>query len=115
MATEPPPRLDDLERRLRSAGARETEESVGQQSSDQATSGIGAALRVTVDLVAGIAVGTFIGWLLDGWLDTRPWFMIAFFVLGAAAGFRNVIRTAQRLDEAARQSSGAAKKEGKGD
>lgn len=115
MAAEPPPRLDDLERRLRSAGAREVEESAEHQSSGQATSGIGAALRVTVDLVAGIAVGTFVGWLLDGWLDTRPWFMIVFFMLGAAAGFRNVIRTAQRLDEAARQAPGAAEKEGKGD
>jgi len=112
MATEPPPRLDDLERRLRAAGARETEE---PEANAQTTSGIGAALRVTVDLVSGIGVGTFIGWVLDGWLDTRPWFMILFFVLGAAAGFRNVIRTAQKLEEEARRSAGRAKQEGKGD
>lgn len=112
MATEPPPRLDNLERRLRAAGAREPEQPT---AAPQTNTGVGAALRVTVDLVAGIAVGTFIGWLLDGWLDTRPWFMILFFVLGAAAGFRNVIRTAQKLDEAARRPSGGAEQEGKGD
>ncbi len=58
---------------------------------------MGAAARIGVDLVAGLVVGTGIGWGLDRWLGTQPWLMIVFFVLGAAAGFRNVYRSAQRL------------------
>ena len=37
-------------------------------------------------------VGVGIGILLDNWLDTKPWFLIVFFLLGSAAGFMNVYR-----------------------
>ena len=39
-----------------------------------------------------IGVGVGIGLLLDRWLDTGPWFLLLFFVLGAAAGMLNVYR-----------------------
>jgi len=28
-----------------------------------------------------------IGWFLDSWLQTRPWFIIAFMISGAMGGF----------------------------
>ncbi len=43
-------------------------------------------------MVAALIVGVGIGLLLDNWLDTGPWMMVVFFVLGAAAGFMNVYR-----------------------
>ncbi len=103
MSDDKPPRLDDLEHRLRSAGARDDQDDRATKTTNQTTTGVGAALRISIDLVVAIAVGTGIGWVLDGWLNTRPWLMLVFFVLGAAAGFRNVFRTAQKLDAAARQ------------
>ncbi len=60
-------------------------------------SGLGMAFRVGTDMVAGLAVGTGIGWLLDQWLDTRPWLMVVFFFIGAAAGMLNVYRTVAGL------------------
>ena len=33
------------------------------------------------------SVGVAIGLLLDNWLETKPWLMIVFFLLGSAAGF----------------------------
>tara|TARA_B100001057_G_scaffold342578_1_gene343502 strand:+ start:405 stop:788 length:384 start_codon:yes stop_codon:yes gene_type:complete len=56
------------------------------------TGGMGLAGRVTTELVAGLVVGTFIGWALDNWLSTTPTMMVVFFFLGSAAGMMNVWR-----------------------
>ena len=47
---------------------------------------------VATELVAGVVVGTFIGWALDRWLDTSPLFMLVMFFMGAVAGMLNVWR-----------------------
>jgi len=57
---------------------------------------MGNAFKLGTELVAAVAVGTIIGFILDSWFDTKPWLIIIFFVLGAAAGLLNVIRTANR-------------------
>ena len=56
------------------------------------TGGMALAGRVTTELVAGVVVGTFIGWALDNWLSTTPTLMVVFFFLGSAAGMMNVWR-----------------------
>jgi len=48
--------------------------------------------RVATELLAGLLVGTGIGWTLDRWLDTNPCFLITFFLLGGAAGILNLWR-----------------------
>ncbi len=55
-------------------------------------SGMGLGMRAASELVAGIVVGGLIGWRLDAWVGTKPAFLIAFFMLGVAAGVWNVIR-----------------------
>ncbi len=62
--------------------------------------GLGAAMRIGVELVAALGVGAAIGWGLDRWLDTAPWLMVVFFVLGAAAGVMNVYRYMSGMDAA---------------
>ena len=54
--------------------------------------GMALAGRVATELVAGIAVGAFAGWLLDSWLGTTPAFMLVLFFLGAAGGMMNIWR-----------------------
>ena len=44
-----------------------------------------------------------LGIVLDRWLGTTPWLLIVFFVLGCAAGFLNVYRTAQELEKRAKE------------
>lgn len=44
-------------------------------------------------MVAALVVGVAIGYGLDRVFHTAPWFMIGFVPIGAAAGFRNVVRT----------------------
>jgi ATP synthase protein I len=54
------------------------------------------AFAISTHMVAGLGVGAGIGYFLDRWLGTSPGMLIAFFVLGAAAGFLNVYRTVSR-------------------
>ena len=58
---------------------------------------MGSAFKLGTELVAAVAVGTIIGFILDTLFDTKPWLIIIFFFLGAAAGMLNVIRAANRM------------------
>ena len=60
---------------------------------------MGNAFKLGTELVAAVAVGTIIGFILDSWFDTKPWLIIIFFFLGAAAGMLNVIRAANRMQK----------------
>ena len=60
---------------------------------------MGSAFRLGTELVAAVAVGTIIGFILDSLFDTKPWLIIIFFFLGAAAGMLNVIRAANRMQK----------------
>ena len=65
--------------------------------SSQNTSSFGSAFKLSTELVSAVVVGTIIGFILDTWFDTKPWLIIVFFFLGAAAGMLNVIRTANKM------------------
>ena len=60
---------------------------------------MGSAFKLGTDLVAAVAVGTIIGFILDSWFDTKPWLIIIFFFLGAAAGLLNVIKVANQMQK----------------
>ena len=52
-------------------------------------------LRLSSELVAGVVVGTILGWGLDRLLSTSPWGLIVFMLLlGFVAGVINVMRSA---------------------
>ena len=88
-------RLADLEGRLKKArGNREVRP---EDSSSQ--SKLGLAFRLVTELLAGVIVGGGIGWALDRVFGTSPLLLIVMFLLGVAAGMRNVIRTARELNE----------------
>ena len=70
-----------------------------QSDSEKRGSFMGSAFKLGTELVAAVAVGTIIGFILDSWFDTKPWLMIIFFFLGAAAGMLNVIKTANRMQK----------------
>lgn len=57
-------------------------------------SAMARGFRLSSELVAGVAVGAVIGWLLDRWLGISPWGMIVFLLLGFVAGVLNVMRAA---------------------
>ena len=70
-----------------------------QPDNKKKSSFMGSAFKLGTELVAAVAVGTIIGFILDNWFDTKPWLIIIFFFLGSAAGMLNVIRTANRMQK----------------
>jgi ATP synthase protein I len=92
-----PPSLDDLGERLRAArdhrgAGRQHEPSLSGEQPGM--SGVGWAVRVGVEMVSALVVGVGIGYGLDLWLGTKPWFLVIFFLLGSAAAIMNVYRSA---------------------
>jgi ATP synthase protein I len=96
---EKPPSLDDLDARLRAARAREDETTGRGADRRRMPSGLGLAVRLTSEFVAGIAAGAALGWGLDAWLGTRPWLMVVFLILGACAGVMNAYRASKGMDD----------------
>lgn len=87
-----PPSLQDLDARLKRLRA-ETGGNGPGAGREGGQGGLGMAFTIASHLVAGLGVGAGIGYLLDRSLGTSPGLLIAFFLLGAAAGGMNVYRT----------------------
>jgi ATP synthase protein I len=95
---------EDLERRrLRleaSLATRRPESRDGKDNPKSAgMTGVGAALKLSSEFIAGIAVGVGIGWVIDRWAGTSPWGLIVFLLLGFAAAVLNVLRSAGMVAE----------------
>ena len=62
-------------------------------------SSIGAALKLSTELVAAVGIGTIIGFILDKTFDSTPWLIIIFFFLGVTAGIVSVFRSAKNMQK----------------
>ena len=88
---------EDFKTRLKIAKSKIKKQA--QSDIEKKGSFMGSAFKLGTELVAAVAVGTIIGFILDSWFDTKPWLIIIFFFLGTAAGILNVIRTANRMQK----------------
>ena len=95
-------RLAEIEERLKKA--REKRGEVRQVESPN--SKLGIAFRLVTELMAAVLVGGAIGWGLDRIFRTGPFLLIVMFMVGVAAGFFTVVRTAQQMnrDQAAKDA-----------
>ena len=66
---------------------------------NQNSSSIGAAFKLSTELVSAVAVGTIIGFILDKTFGTKPWLIIIFFFVGVITGIVNVIRAAKKMQK----------------
>lgn len=99
-STQQGPTLEELDARLRKARGDEPGSGGRKRAgvgSDTGLSGAGAMLRIGIEMVSSVAVGVGIGWLLDAWLGTKPWLMVVFFFMGAAAGILGAYRATGRI------------------
>ena len=87
----------DFKTRLRIAKKEISEKNLNENE----TRGLfmGSAFRLGTELVAAVIVGTIIGFILDNWFGTKPWFIITFFFIGVSAGILNVIRVAKNMQK----------------
>jgi ATP synthase protein I len=98
MAAQEPENLRELGERLDEAQRRNV-----RRDQQPPPTQLGIAFRFATELVAALLVGGALGWGLD-WLfgffgiHTRPLFIVVIFMLGAAAGIRNVMRAAKELN-----------------
>ena len=69
------------------------------EDNNQKSSSIGAAFKLSTELVSAVAVGTIIGFILDKTFGTNPWLIIIFFFVGVVAGIINVVRSAKNMQK----------------
>lgn len=89
---ETPEDIKQLEKRIADMQAKEAElrHEGAREKTKSRVSRIG--LRICADLLSAVIVGTGLGYVLDKWLDTKPWCLVVFLIFGGAAGILNVYR-----------------------
>ncbi len=60
--------------------------------------GYSIGLKISLDLVSSIIVGTLIGYGLDKIFSTKPVFFIIFLVLGIITGFYSLFKTMKKFN-----------------
>ena len=90
-------KFDVLSARLKIAKKKANKNSLNNDKKN--TSSLGAALKLSTEMVAAVFVGSIIGFILDNWFDSKPWLTIIFFFAGAAAGILNVFRSAKLMQK----------------
>ena len=86
-------RLEALEKKLSASRQRHQSDEQGRANASM----LGLAWRLTIEMLAGIGVGGFIGWWMDKVLGTAPIFMLLMLVLGMGAGLMNSVRTVAEM------------------
>ena len=66
---------------------------------EESNSSMGAAFKMSTELVSAVVVGTIIGFILDNWFGTKPWLILIFFFVGVIAGIMNVVKSAKRMQK----------------
>jgi ATP synthase protein I len=54
-------------------------------------------LQISVTIIACVALGIFLGWFLDRWLNTTPWLMMVCTFCGVAAAFKSIFDFAKKV------------------
>ena len=88
---------DDLDRRI--AKARAVEEARVGTTPAQPAKGYGQGSRVLMELIGAPLGGGIIGWALDRWLGTSPWFLLILLALAVIVAFRNIFRISKERAE----------------
>ena len=70
-----------------------------ESESSSSSSSLGIAMKLSSEMVAAVFVASLIGYYLDKWLETEPFFLILLFFLGAITGILNVVRTSKMINK----------------
>lgn len=92
---------DLADRIAKAQRARETGHTPAASGGAKDMSALGRGLRLGTEFIAAILVGAGIGYVLDSWLGTGPWLLLAMLLVGFAAGVLNVTRAVAAMNRAA--------------
>ena len=88
---------DSLKTRLEIAKSKISEKDLYKDK--EPPSSIGAAFKLSTELVAAVGIGTIIGFILDKTFGSTPWLIIIFFFFGVTAGIINVFKSAKNMQK----------------
>lgn len=71
----------------------------GESDFGVASAGLAQGMRLGLEFMSGTVVGLLIGYGLDRYFETTPWFLLIFTILGFAAGILNVYRDINQIEE----------------
>ena len=58
---------------------------------------------IGLEMGLSVAIGLAIGYFLDRYFHTKPWFTIIFLILGIVAAFRSLFSLAKDIDKTGRK------------
>src|SRR5215217_6379159 len=91
----------DLASRIASAKReRDIEDNRASRDASPEMSGMARGMRIGTEFIAAILVGTGIGYLIDLGLGTSPWGLLIMFLVGVAAGIKNITRVVAHMNAA---------------
>jgi ATP synthase protein I len=91
-----PSGFDDFDARLAKLKCTRRQHDSEPDAAGQPAMNWGSGLQAGIEIIAGVAGGSLFGWALDRWFDTAPFLIIGGFMLGAAAGMLNAVRSMRR-------------------
>jgi ATP synthase protein I len=84
------PSLEKLDKSIKEAKKR------ASGDDEKEITGPAGLMRTSIDLTAGVIVGTVSGLYLDKWLGTKPVFFLICFFLGVAGSALNIYRSVKK-------------------
>lgn len=88
-----PKDIQDLNKRINRFKAEEKKAEREVAADQNAYTRPAAAFQISTELLAGVLIGAGIGYLLDIFFSTKPWFLAVFTILGGAGGILSIYRT----------------------
>lgn len=71
---------------------------MAENDEQEVTRKSGMAYAAGLAIFFSVATLMGVGWLLDRWLGTSPWLMVAGIILGSVVGFYEFIRIISKLN-----------------
>jgi F0F1-type ATP synthase assembly protein I len=58
----------------------------------------GRSVALFWDFVGTVLAGAVVGWLVDDWFGTEPYWTLGLLILGVVGGFIRLVRALRRMD-----------------
>ena len=92
--------IEDFEAKLNKANEKYINYSTHKKQKEEDKENKRVGMQAGTELVTSFIAGGLLGYGLDQWLGTSPWFLISLMLLGMVIGFYNIYRLMNNLGSA---------------